>query len=347
MKSPFGNIGGGLSLPTRPLLLGTILGVLVLGLAGVIVLHLQPRELLTALPALAFMPATPTPTATDTPTSTPSPTPTLTPTATPSPSLTPAFTPTPAPTKTPRPTNTPTPTSPPAPDGVQRTVQVPILMYHYISDPPPGSDRYRLDLSTRPSDFEAQLAWLAENGYHTITLYDLYNHLVAGYLLPENPIVLTFDDGYIDAYESALPLLQKYDFVGSFFVLVGPADRGGDGQYLTWEQIEAMSEAGMDIELHGRDHSDLRNRSYEFLVYQIWGGKQAIEAHTQKPVHWFAYPSGRYDEAVIRVLKSADFWGALTTKPGQIHTTANLFELSRVRVRGTDSLKSFIEKVKK
>jgi peptidoglycan/xylan/chitin deacetylase (PgdA/CDA1 family) len=327
--------------------------------------YLQAQGLIPLVPALAFLAPTstltPSPTLTPLPTSTPtplpsktpSPAPTLTasvtplPTETPTPSDTPSPTATQTPTGTPSPTPTPTatPTAPPTPDGVLRSVRVPILMYHYISDPPPGADRYRLDLSVRPVDFEAQLAWLAQNDYRTITLYDLYDHLVAGFPLPDKAVILTFDDGYVDAYDLALPLLQKYGFTATFFVLTGPADRGGDGQYVNWEQITAMSAAGMGIELHCREHYDLRNRSNEFLVYQILGGKQSIEAHTGQPVHWFAYPSGRYDAAIIRVLKSADFWGALTTQYAYIHTTSGLFKLSRVRIRGADSLAGFIDKV--
>ncbi len=335
--------------------LGLTLGVTALIAAGVIIFYLQPRGLWAAMPALAFMPATatftPSPTNTATPTPTASSTPTFTstplPTATSTPTCTPLPINTPTPTHTLLPTftSTPTPTTPPTPDHVQRTSSVPILMYHYISDPPAGADRYRLDLSVTPANFEAQLAWLVQNGYHTVTLYDLYNYLAAGYPLPDKPIILTFDDGYQDAHDIAMPLLQKHGCVGVFFVLTGPADRDGAGGYLTWKQIAAMSAAGMDIELHSREHYDLRNRSNEFLVYQIWGGKQSIEAHTQKPVHWIAYPSGRYDSSVILVLKSADFWGALTTQSGHIHTTSTLFELPRIRIRGTDNLASFIDKI--
>ncbi|MBN1889649.1 MAG: polysaccharide deacetylase family protein [Thermoflexales bacterium] len=339
-----------------------IVSVLAIGLASV---YLQAQGLLPLVPALAFLAPTPTltpsPTLTASPTATPtpepsrtaSPAPTLTasvtplPTDTPAPSDTPSPTATQTPTDTPSPTATPTatPTTPPTPDGLQRNTHLPILMYHYISDPPPGADRYRLDLSVRPADFEAQLAWLAQNDYRAITLYDLYNHLVAGFSLPDKAVILTFDDGYADAYDLALPLLQKYGFVGTFFVMTGPADRGGDGQYINWEQITAMSAAGMDVELHCREHYDLRNRSNEFLVYQILGGKQSLEAHTGQPVHWFAYPSGRYEAAIIRVLKSADFWGAVTTQHAYTHTTSGLFELPRVRIRGADSLASFIGKV--
>jgi len=214
-------------------------------------------------------------------------------------------------------------------------------MYHYISEPPPGSDRYRYALSVTPANFDAQMNYLHQAGYQTITLEDLYYHLAQGRPLPERPVIITFDDGYADARTNAVPILLKYGFVGTFFVLVGPADQSGAGGYLTWDDIMAMSAAGMDIELHGRDHYDLRNRPNDFLVHQIAGGREAIEAHTNRSVRWFAYPSGQYDAAVIRVLKSAGFWGAVTTSYGRTYTMHNVFEMPRLRVSGSDTLEIF------
>jgi peptidoglycan/xylan/chitin deacetylase (PgdA/CDA1 family) len=222
-----------------------------------------------------------------------------------------------------------------------RTARVPILMYHYISDPPPGSDQLRRSLSVTPVNLDAQMNYLRQAGYQTVTLDDLYDHLTQGKPLPGKPIILTFDDGYVDAYTFALPILQKYGFVGTFFILTGPADRYGDGAYLNWAQISMMSEAGMDMELHSREHVDLRNRPNDFLVYQIAGGRDSLAARAGRPVHWFAYPSGLYDDAVVRVLKSAGFRGAVTTAPGRTHTASGLFDLQRVRIFGPGALQVF------
>ena len=222
------------------------------------------------------------------------------------------------------------------------TADVPILMYHYISDPPPGSDRLRFSLSVTPANFDAQMSYLQQAGFHAITLEDLYNYLMQGTPLPDQPIILTFDDGYEDAFTFAMPILQKHGFLGTFFVLTGPADRDGEeGRYLTWKQIAAMSAAGMDMELHGREHADLRNRPNDFLVHQIAGGRDSLEAHTGRPVRWFAYPSGRYDDAVVRVLKSAGFAGSTTTAYGRKHTASGLFDLQRVRISSSDTLEIF------
>lgn len=258
----------------------------------------------------------------------------------------------PRPTATPQPAPTlayarpiSVPVSAPASDSQQRTADVPILMYHYISDPPPGSDRYRWALSVTPANFDAQMAFLKRAGYHTITLYNLYDYLTQGKPLPDKPVILTFDDGYVDAFTQAMPILRTHGFVGTFFILTGPADRGGAGGYLAWDQIRAMTAAGMDIELHGREHYDLRNRPDDFLVDQIAGGKQAIETRIARPVRWFAYPSGRYDPNVERALSSAGLWGAVTTTVGRSHTAAALLDIPRIRIGGTFTLAAFIKAV--
>ncbi|PWH14095.1 MAG: hypothetical protein DDG58_13100 [Ardenticatenia bacterium] len=225
----------------------------------------------------------------------------------------------------------------PTPDGVARTIDVPILMYHYISAPPPDADRYRRDLSLAPEDFEAHLAWLRSQGYQSITLHTLVFHLLAGWPLPEKPIVLTFDDGYRDHYTNAFPLLQKYGYVGTFFLVTRPID-DGDPNYLTWEMVTEMHRAGMSMQPHGYRHFDLKGKPIDFLIYEIVGAKEAIEARTGEIARFFCYPSGSYDRQTIRVLESAGFWAAVTTVPGRHQGTDRLFELERLRVRNTTSV---------
>ena len=235
---------------------------------------------------------------------------------------------------------TPTPTPVALPDQAR----VPIFMYHYVSELPPNPDVYRRDLTLAPEKFEAQLQHLANEGYHTITLSDLYLHLKQGYPLPEKPVALTFDDGYRDAYEVVFPLLLEYGFTGTFFVLATPA-HFESSDYLTWAQMKEMADAGMEIQSHGRDHADLRGRSYDYLVYQTVGIQEAIQYHTGQLPRFFCYPSGQYDADVIAVLESAGYWGAVTTAWGKTHTQDNLFEMPRVRIRGSDTLESFIDKL--
>jgi peptidoglycan/xylan/chitin deacetylase (PgdA/CDA1 family) len=265
----------------------------------------------------------------------------------PSPTLAPTQTATPLPTSTSTPAEIeptaivpPAPIRPPSPDGVVRSADVPILMYHYISASPSVQDRIRYGLSVPPEMFEAQLKLLADNGYTTISLRDLYEYLALGKALPDKSIILTFDDGYFDNYANAFPILQKYDMLGTFFVLTGPAD-DGEAAYLTWDMITEMSNAGMDIQLHSREHLDMRNRSFDWLVFQIIGGRQSIEGHTGKPVIFMAYPSGKYDAAVLRFLQDNNFWAAVTTASGVTHTLSEPLLWDRVRISGQTDLRAF------
>jgi peptidoglycan/xylan/chitin deacetylase (PgdA/CDA1 family) len=338
------------------MLVGAMVVILMLA-AGGPPSHTRVRAEAAALLPKASATFTPTPTPTNTPTPTPTATATPTPTATqtpspeaiappsdtPTPSLTPTPTPTPTPTQTPTPTPTPTPL--PTPDGWERVLVVPILMYHYISEPPPDADNYRLDLSIAPQTFAEHMAYLHSAGYTTIDLYHLLDALTWGRALPENPIILTFDDGYRDNYENAFPVLQQYGFAATFFVLTEPIDEGSD-RYMTWAQVEEMARAGMDIEPHSKTHPDLRGKPRDFLVWEILGSAQTVEAHTGRTPRFFAYPSGWYDDALVEFLNEAGFWGAVTTWYGWDHAWPDRYELQRIRINGGDSALVLAEKLK-
>lgn len=195
-----------------------------------------------------------------------------------------------------------------------------------------------------PENLDAQMAWLAQNGYTTVTLQDLLYHLNLGWPLPEKPIILTFDDGYRDAYENAFPILKRYGLVGTFFIITDRVTYG-ETSYATWDQIAEMHNAGMDIQSHTRTHPDLRGLSEEQLLWQILGSKEAIETRIGKQVRFFCYPSGRYDANAIRALEQYGFWAAVTTEYGATHYSEAPFTLKRLRIRGTDTLESFVDKV--
>jgi peptidoglycan/xylan/chitin deacetylase (PgdA/CDA1 family) len=98
----------------------------------------------------------------------------------------------------------------------------------------------------------------------------------------------------------------------------------------------------MRFEPHSYDHPDMRNRGFDYVVFQILAPKEAIEARTGDTTRFFAYPSGRYDQFVIDVLRSADFWGGVLTAQGDTHATDDLFTMRRIRIRGGDDLNQFI-----
>ncbi|MBI3361514.1 MAG: polysaccharide deacetylase family protein, partial [Chloroflexi bacterium] len=90
--------------------------------------------------------------------------------------------------------------------------------------------------------------------------------------------------------------------------------------------------AGNDVEPHTKDHVDLRRRKRDYLIYQILGSKQTVEAHTGREARFFAFPAGAYDDNAIAMLKELNFWGAVSTDAGVSHSLKDIYILSRLRV---------------
>lgn len=233
----------------------------------------------------------------------------------------------------------------PTPVGVYSwTLQVPIIMYHYISVPPDDADKYRTDLSVSPAAFRQQMAYLTDNGFQTVDLYDLSLAITAKKELPEKPVILTFDDGYRDNYENAFPVLQEYGMKGTFFVVTQFIDDGNEN-YLSWDMVKEMANAGMRIEPHSKTHADLSSQEKDYIVYEVLGSQETIAAHIGQTPRFFCYPGGSFDEKTIEVVSELDFWGAVTTAGGKWHGYNERYEWSRMRMRFTTPLAEFADMV--
>lgn len=254
-------------------------------------------------------------------------------------------TPTPTPVATDTPAPTVTPTLEPTPDGIPRTVRVPIVMYHYLSTPPPDADVYRTDLSVPPELFAAHLDRLRAEGYTTISLYDLLLHLTRGAPLPDKPVVITFDDGYRDNYINAFPLLQERAMRATFFVVTDFVDEQRP-EYLSWDMAREMLAAGMSIESHSRNHASLKGQDDDYLVWQALGSLETLQHELGVRPRFISYPAGDYDQRTIDIVASAHYWGGVTTEQGTEQSSNAPFEWERVRVRNTttpDDLIRYIE----
>ena len=227
------------------------------------------------------------------------------------------------------PVPTPWPAGPP-----RSSADLPILMYHRTGPLPPNPDAIRRDLTVSPALFEAQLAYLATNGIESVTLDRLDEHLEGRQPLPARAVVLTFDDGYADNYDVAFPLLKKYGMVGTFFVTTGLLGRP---DYMTWDQLEEMADAGMTIGAHSISHADFTKIASGQLTRELAMPKQEIEERLGRICRFLAYPSGKFDPTVVRATKAAGYTAAVTVQHGTRHTAAGPFELTRVRVRGGET----------
>lgn len=220
---------------------------------------------------------------------------------------------------------------------------IPILMYHYIRYLPPTSpDVIGRDLSVSPERFREQMAWLAANGYHTITSDQLYQRVKNNVPVPARSVVLTFDDGYADFYTEAWPVLKRYHFTATNYVINHKVDTPG---YLKWPQIQQLAAEGATIGAHTLDHVDLAIISLPAARGQVVESRRQLEAKLGHPVVHFAYPSGRYNRDTVKLVEEAGFLTAVTTNYGMRHTAGQLFLLQRIRVHGAEELREFVRSV--
>lgn len=180
---------------------------------------------------------------------------------------------------------------------------VPVLMYHQIGGGPN-------DLCLPREEFAAQMRYLAQNGFHSVTLEQLHTAMFGGSGLPPHPVVLTFDDDSAGHYRTVFPLLAAHGFTGVFFIdTVGVGKPGR----VTWDQLREMQAAGMQIGSHTETHVDLPGIGGRRLAAETAGARARLEKELGVPVVDFSYPSGHYDKQTIRAVAGAGYRDAVTT----------------------------------
>jgi peptidoglycan/xylan/chitin deacetylase (PgdA/CDA1 family) len=215
---------------------------------------------------------------------------------------------------------------------------IPILAYHHINILPVHMSRAMRRWSLSPQKFESQLDWIEDHGFRTITMEQLIAHMKHGLDLPDKPIVLTFDDGLKEHYSVVFPILKKYHFVGTFFIIT---DSVGHSAFMNWKQILQMSAAGMDIEAHTLTHPDLSTVPLTQAQDEIAGSKKILERHLNKSVTVFAYPYGCYNEDVIKITRAAGYEGAVRVSginDGYLYRADQSFTLERYAIEGNEDL---------
>ena len=203
---------------------------------------------------------------------------------------------------------------------------VPILAYHKVGD---SDEPY----SVAPADFDAQMRWLAAEGYTAISLFDLIYHMTWGTALPPKPIVITFDDGYADNLYNALPILEKHGMKATVFVIT---DRVGRDVYLNWKEIRELKARGTEIGSHTLAHRALTDLPPAERLQDARSSKDAIEWQIEYPVFFLAYPYGRADAAAMDTVKQAGYLGACGTKPGLNKRGDNIYALKRINIPRSD-----------
>lgn len=218
---------------------------------------------------------------------------------------------------------------------------IPVLMYHRVDTQVRSPDLITLHLTVTVPAFEEQLRLLRHAGYRPASLDEIWAGL-QGRTPAGRGIVLTFDDGYEDNYAVAFPLLKKYGWTGTFFVVTSTIGTRG---HMTPAQLAEMSASGMAIESHGQHHIDFSQLSIGAARTELSKSKQIIAGWSGKPVEFFAYPAGRFNAPLERLLADLGYQGALTEIPGFVSASSRPFALERVRVDHDDSLATFARKL--
>lgn len=214
--------------------------------------------------------------------------------------------------------------------------KVPILMYHVVNRPPPGTAFPELWVPRE--DFAAQVSALAQRGYHGVTLQQVWDAWHHGGQLPSKPIVFSFDDGYHSQFSKALPVLSQRGWPGvlnletkHLAVDLKPPD------------VRAMIKAAWEIDAHTIDHPDLTTVGAAQLAQEVAGSRKQIQRRFGIPVNFFCYPAGKYDDTVIAAVKAAGFLAATTTEIGLASPGQSPYKLSRIRVNGSDGASGMLK----
>ena len=220
--------------------------------------------------------------------------------------------------------------------------EVPILCYHNIKNLSANDGEMTKTYTVSPVHFAEQMKALSDEGYHTILPHQLYEYLVHNAPLPENPIMITFDDTRVEQYSVATPEMKKYGFKGVFFIMTVSINRPN---YMTKEQIKELSDSGNDIEAHTWDHHMVTKYSGEDWDTQLTKPKKKLEDIIGKPVKYFAYPFGLWNAAAIPEIKKRDYQMAfiLSTKRDSLEP---LHTIRRIIVAGQWSTPSVMKAIK-
>ena len=206
---------------------------------------------------------------------------------------------------------------------------MPILIYHVINPAP--ADAPFPGLYVDPSQFAAQMRALHADGWHAVTLDQVWANWRRGVPLgPGKPIIVSFDNGYESQYAHAFPVLRALRWPGELSIqLTGlPPSQGG----LSTAEVRAVIRAGWELDTQGISHADLITLSAAQLHYQVATARRRLQRLYGVPVNWFCYPSGHYNPTVIAAVRAAGFRGSTTVVPGWSNPSEDPYRLPRVRV---------------
>lgn len=207
----------------------------------------------------------------------------------------------------------------------------PILMYHEIQKE--GSDTSKLIVA--PEHFKRHMKYLNDQNYSVVDLETLFTWILSGKPIPSKTLAITFDDGYLNNYTEAFPILKQYGFPATIFLTVQNIGRHKD--YLTWQQVREMEQHGIQFGNHTLTHPHLTRLPYETIKTEILKAQDILGQNVRTPSSIFCYPFGEFDSRIQRAVRLSGYRGAVASSPTGLTPLDDRYGFRRIRISNSSN----------
>lgn len=230
-----------------------------------------------------------------------------------------------------------------------RDPRIKILMYHRVVEQPLDRDTNWHYVTT--AQFRQQMSLMNRLGFTTITFIDYQLFLQGELSLPAKPILITFDDGYLDTYENAAPILWEMGMKAVVFAMGNRHlqraswDESGKNDIcplMSDDQLRSLRNFGFEIGAHSLNHSNLVGLTNREIFREVDTSKRELESVLELPVYTFAYPYGSVDERVQKIVEVAGFSFACGVYTGSPAFGKTELDFRRVAINQNHSLLNFL-----
>ncbi len=227
--------------------------------------------------------------------------------------------------------------------------RVPILMYHSIADDGPSElAPYRVSCAA----FREQLRYLRRNGYHSISLNDWAEHIAQRRPVWGRPVIITFDDGYRDFIENALPELERADFSATVFVVTEKAGGLADWDpvseplaLMDWDELKTITEKGIAVGSHSAGHKDLASLPLDQVLQEGELSRSTLKERLGLEIDIIAFPWGKSSRRARNVLAEAGYAVGVRSWGGTSDLNDDPLNLSRIEIEASDDIDAFAKKL--
>lgn len=224
---------------------------------------------------------------------------------------------------------------------VNNSIGIPVLYYHSVNEAESN------EVTISPEKLRRELQYIKEQGYITLTIDQVNEYIQNNAKIPEKSILITFDDGYMDNYTEAFPILKELNMTATIFCITSSLD---GSYYMSHEAIKEMYDYGISIQSHTVNHLHLDTLSYDEQLKELKKSKEELESIIGNEVISIAFPFGDYNKDTVKAAEAAGYKLAFTTNQGLSNQKTSPLELNRIYISSAydmDTFKSLLTKYNK